>query len=139
MEAEKADYAIARTSRLLGVSTSGFYAWRKRQVEGPGQQARARRELDAKVRKVHKESDEVYGVPRVTAQLGREGTQMNEKTVAASMRRQGLEGVSPRRFRPVTTIPGGGDPSHSRPGESQVGSGPDQCRVDYGYNLPAHA
>lgn len=31
---------------------------------------------------------------------------MNRKTVAQSMRRQGLEGVSPRRFRPVTTIPG---------------------------------
>ena len=106
MEAEKADYAIARTSRLLGVSTSGFYAWRKRRAEGPGRQARARRELDAKVRRVHMESDEVYGAPRVTAQLGREGTGVNEKTVAASMRRQGLEGVSPRRFRPVTTIPG---------------------------------
>lgn len=52
------------------------------------------------------ESDEVYGAPRVHAQLAREGTQVDVKTVARSMARQGLEGISPKKFTPVTTLPG---------------------------------
>ena len=59
-----------------------------------------------KVRKVFAESDDVYGAPRVHAQLAGEGTFVDRKTVAKSMLRQGLEGVSPKKFTPVTTIPG---------------------------------
>lgn len=106
MEAEKANYRVTRMARLLGVSASGFYAWRKRRQEGPSKRARARRDLDGRVCEVHAGSDDVYGAPRVKAQLEREGVSVNVKTVAKSMRRQGLEGISPRRFRPVTTIPG---------------------------------
>lgn len=106
MEAEKAHYRIARMARLLKVSASGFYAWRKRRAAGPARRAQQQRDLDVKVRAVHKESDETYGAPRVTAQLGREGVGVNVKTVARSMSRQGLEGISPRRFKPVTTIAG---------------------------------
>lgn len=113
MEAEKANYRIARMARLLDVSTSGFYAWRRRKLTGPSTRAVASGDLDTHVRHVHSDSDGVYGAPRVTAQLAREGVRVNEKTVAASMRRQGLEGISPCRFKPVTTIPG--VPTHHIP------------------------
>mgnify|MGYP000247539658 FL=1 len=59
-----------------------------------------------KVRKVFAESDDVDGAPRVHAQLAREGTFVDRKTIAKSMLRQGLEGISPKKFTPVTTIPG---------------------------------
>jgi len=42
----------------------------------------------------------------VAAQLAFEGSPADPKTVAASMRRQGIEGISPGRFTPVTTIQG---------------------------------
>ena len=106
MHAEKHNHQVTRMARLLGVSASGYYAWVVRGAKAFGLRKQRQRVIDAKVRKVHAESDDVYGAPRVTAQLGREGVRVNKKTVAASMRRQGLEGISPAMFTPVTTLAG---------------------------------
>ncbi|SMY03154.1 Transposase InsO and inactivated derivatives [Brevibacterium antiquum] len=106
MDSEKAHYAIRRMARLLEVTKSGYYAWKKHRQTGPSKRARAQRSLDGQVAEIHADSDGVYGAPRVAAQLARQGVSADEKTVAASLRRQGLEGISPRRFRPVTTLPG---------------------------------
>lgn len=91
-------------ARLLEVSRSGFYAWTNRQNRQPGPRRLAREALDAQVRQVFTESDEVYGAPRVHAQLATEGVVVDVKTVARSMARQGLVGISPKKFIPVTTI-----------------------------------
>ena len=93
-------------ARLLGVSRSGYYAWAARCAAGPGPQAVSRAQIDQAVRTAHELSDRVDGAPRITAALAREGLVVDQKTVAASMRRQGLEGISPRKWAPVTTIPG---------------------------------
>lgn len=106
MAQEKANYEVTRMTRLLNVSRSGFYAWAARQATGPSPRCRERDDLDAKVRTVFAESDNVYGAPRVHAQLAREGTHVDVKTVARSMVRQGLAGISPKKFSPVTTLPG---------------------------------
>lgn len=106
MRAEKGNFSIKRMARLLNVSTSGYYTWCERQALGPSPRAVAQRERDEKIAEVFTDSYRTYGAPRVAAQLGREGVSVDRKTVAASMRRQGIEGISPRKFRPVTTIPG---------------------------------
>jgi putative transposase len=106
MHALKDEFALTRMAVLFQVSKSGYYVWRQRQTSGPSPRVAAQRERDAKVAKVFKESNQIYGAPRVAAQLAREGSPADQKTVAASMRRQGIEGISPRRFTPVTTIPG---------------------------------
>ena len=93
-------------ARLLHVSRSGYYRWVATLKQEPSQRAKAEQVLDAKVRKTHEDSDQVYGAPRIAHQLAQEGMHVNVKTVAKSMRRQGLEGISPRSFKPVTTIQG---------------------------------
>lgn len=113
MAQEKANFEVRRMARLLRVSRSGYYRWASRRDAGPGPQARRRAVLDERVRGYYAASDQVYGAPRITADLHDAGVQVNQKTVAASMRRQGLEGISPRMFTPVTTIPG--VPSHRIP------------------------
>ncbi len=104
IEAEKASYPIKRMCELLEVSRSGFYKWRTSRDSGPTPTARRRAELDVKVAEFHAASDGVYGAPRILADLRADGERVARKTVAASLRRQGLAGICPRRFTPATTV-----------------------------------
>ena len=52
--------------RLLGVSSSGYYAWAKREVS---QRARSDAILLAEIRAAH-----AYGAPRIHAELAAKGT-----------------------------------------------------------------
>jgi transposase InsO family protein len=90
--------------RLLEVSRSGFYKWRASQAAGPSAAAVRRADLDAAVAAAHCASDGVYGAPRILADLREKGRTVSRKTVAASLVRQGLHGISPRSFAPATTV-----------------------------------
>src|ERR1700712_4441646 len=104
INAEKTNYTITKMISLLDVSRSGYYKWAAAQGAGPSPAAVRRTVLDAKVAAFHKASDDVYGAPRILADLREGGDFVSRKTVAASMRRQRLHGISPRKFTPVTTI-----------------------------------
>ena len=104
IEAEKATYPVKRMCDLLEVSRSGFYKWRTSRDGRPSPAQRRRADLDAKVADFHRASDGVYGAPRILADLRAEGERVSRKTVAASLRRQGLAGICPRRFAPATTV-----------------------------------
>lgn len=79
----------------------GFYKWRVSCDRGPTPTQQRRAALDAKIAAFHKAFDGVYGAPRVLADLREDGEQVSRKTVAASLRRQGLAGISPRTFAPA--------------------------------------
>ena len=104
MDSEKANYEVTRMARLLGVTRQGYYAWRTQRQAGPGPRAQRRDEIDQAVRETFHASDDVYGAPRIARELAANGVAVDRKTVAASMRRQGLEGISPAMFTPVTTV-----------------------------------
>lgn len=94
-------------SRLLEVSRSGYYKWHKVQavrLRGENQRQRFLDRLDVLIHEIWEESDEVYGAPRITAELAEKDIMVNRKTVAKRMRVMGIEGISPRAFVPVTTI-----------------------------------
>lgn len=101
---QRTDHGVphAVACRALDVSESWFYKWRDRPPT-PAQQRRA--ELDAKVREVFEHSGGnpgTYGSPRVHAELRDQGWIVTEKTVAASMARQGLVARPKKRFRCLT-------------------------------------
>ena len=100
IEAEKATYTVRRMCELLEVSRSGFYKWRKTRDAGPSPAQRRRAEMDAKVAAFHEASDGVYGAPRILADLREDGETVSRKTVAASLRRQGLAGICARADSP---------------------------------------
>jgi len=101
MLAEKSNFTVARMARLLGVSRSGFYAWCRRT---PSQQAIRRERIEQKVAWFHGASDEVSGSPKILADLRDDGEVISRKTVAKVMRRLGLRGICPKRWRTTTIV-----------------------------------
>ena len=101
MHAEKSNFTIARMARLLEVSRSGFYAWLTRE---PPQRALRAERIEAKIAWFHGESDEVSGAPRILVDLREDGEIISRKTVAKTMRRLGLRGICPRRWRTTTIV-----------------------------------
>ncbi|MGW7009014.1 IS3 family transposase [Streptomyces sp. NPDC054933] len=97
-------YGVKRLCTILGIARSSFYYWRRTSPERAARQM-ADAQLAARIRRVHRDSDGTYGVPRITAELRDGGGQaVNHKRVARIMRTIGLAGVRLRR-RHCTTIP----------------------------------
>lgn len=99
VEREKATYAVTRLCRVLEVSTSGYYAWRRRQVSRRVQEDRR---LSSQIVTIHQASHGTYGAPRIHAELMAAGVSCGRKRVARLMRAAGIVGCH-RRRRVVTT------------------------------------
>jgi transposase InsO family protein len=101
MLVEKSNYSVARMARLLEVSRSGFYAWCQR---APSPRAIRAERIEQKIGWFHGESDEVSGSPRILADLREDGETISRKTVAKMMRKLGLRGICPKRWRTTTLV-----------------------------------
>ena len=100
MKAHQAHYPVATMCRLLGVSTSGYYGWQRRE---PSARWRVDQKLMVRITTIHRQSHDTYGAPRIHAELAAEGVRVGRKRVARLMRSTGLVGIS-RRKRPKTTL-----------------------------------
>ncbi len=100
MSAHQAIYPIRTMARVLKVSASGYYAWRKRPASA---RAAADTDLTRRIRTIHARSHGTYGAPRIRAELRAEGVVLGQKRVARLMRNASLTGVSRRRNAPTTT------------------------------------
>ena len=99
VDAEKATYPVSVLCEVLGISTSGFYAWKKRPA--PKRAAEDAR-LAAEVAGAHKRSHGIYGSPRVHRVLRDRGLHVGRKRVERLMRQNGLQGLRKRRFVATT-------------------------------------
>lgn len=97
IEKHRAESSIKAMCRVLRIARSGWYAWcQRRHQPGPRQQFRLT--CDAAVRQAFTEAKQRYGAPRLAAEL----PEYNIKTIAASLRRQGLQAKAARKFSPVS-------------------------------------
>lgn len=106
IDAKKADFPVDVLCDVLGVSRSGFYAWRGRPVSP---RVEADRELLEQVRTLHKRSRCTYGSPRIHRDLRANGQRVSRKRVERVMRLGGLQTKQKRRFRKTT------DSKHNQP------------------------
>ena len=90
-------FPIRMMCRLLRVSASGYYL---RQTRPKSRRARANEELVQAIRRIHRESGEVYGSPKIWKELQEHGQACGRHRVARLMKQEGLQGIpSKKRWR----------------------------------------
>ena len=81
--------------RVLEVSKSGYYDWLDRPES---MRAKRHRYLLTRIRQAHIESRELYGAPRVHAELVDQGEQVGKNTIAYLMHRERIQSKVHKRF-----------------------------------------
>lgn len=92
--------------RVLQVSLSGYYAWRKRPRSA---RCGRRNRLLTAIREIHRKSRQTYGSPRIHAALKSSEVGCCENTVARLMRENQLKAKTKRKYKATT------DSSHGLP------------------------
>ncbi len=105
----KTEHSVQSLCETLVVSSSGYYQWRLRQAE-PCRRKMEDRELKVQIARIHEQSRQTYGSPRVHLDLRQQGRRHGRKRVARLMRDHGWQGVVRRRWRVCTT-----DSNHDQP------------------------
>ncbi len=106
IHAEKAVFPVLVLCEVLGVSTSGYYAWiRRPRSRRAAEDAR----LGAAIAASHARSRRTYGRPRILADLRAQGERVSGKRVARLMRQRGLASIRRPRFTATT------DSQHKQP------------------------
>ena len=95
----KKDFPVQRLCQVLGVSQSGYFAWRARP---PSRRQRADMVLLAHVRSAFALSNGTYGSPRMACELRDQGLAVGRRRTARLMRDNGLRARQKRRFKRTT-------------------------------------
>ena len=85
--------------KILEVSRSGYYSWLTRK---PSERAITSTQLLDQIRKIHKQSRQTYGAPRIAAELNSSNFQASRPRVARIMKHYGIRSKTVKKFR-VTT------------------------------------
>lgn len=94
---------------ILKVSTSGYYAFLKRQTQEETDRQKRDREIIERIHFHFFDNMRCYGSPRIHTLLQREGYEISERTVGKRMQKYGLK-ASSALFKTPTT-----DSDHDRP------------------------
>jgi transposase InsO family protein len=94
------EFEITVMCRVLAVSRSGYYAWRKRPTSA---RKMADQELSQQIKQIHQQSRQTYGSPRIQVELAENGVNCSPKRVARLMREEELSAKQSRKFRVTTT------------------------------------
>ena len=91
---------VSGVLRILGVSRSGYIAFKKRL---PSDMSKRKESIKEKIKQIHDESYQNYGAPKITHILQKAGESISEKTVGNYMREMGIKAQYIKPYI-VTTI-----------------------------------
>lgn len=99
--------AVEKMCKVLKVSSSGYYYWRKHPV---GARQLKQTQLLADIRRIHTQSQSRYGSPRITDELRERGVKASRNRVARLMHKAAIRSIMYKKYRVQTT-----DSSHHYP------------------------
>lgn len=89
------DHDVRTLCRALGVSPSGYYAWRKRR---PGARAQDDQRLLERIQQLHQDTHEAYGTQRIWHALRQEGETCGRHRVCRLRRANAIQSRRRRRY-----------------------------------------
>jgi putative transposase len=84
----------------LGVSKSGYYDWLNRPIS---EQAKRKKKLTKVVKQIHDQSHGIYGSPKITDQLEKQGYVVSGRTVQRIMKDLSIKSRAVKKFKVQTT------------------------------------
>ena len=106
IEGYRGQFSVSAMCRVLEVSSSGYYAWRKQDERRRKREDRA---LTLEIKRIHQESKRTYGSPRIHQELRAMGLSCSRKRVVRLMQENDLRAKQKKRFKATT------DSGHSHP------------------------
>lgn len=85
---EKRRFSVSGILKRLGVSRSGYLAWKK---HIPSDTQLQREKIKAKIQNIYDASHQNYGAPKITAELQKSGEHIAQKTAGNYMHQWGSE------------------------------------------------
>lgn len=99
VENHREAFPVRRMCKMLAVSPSGYYAWRRRPIS---ELKMANEKLVETIKEIHVEFQGKYGSPRIYQELQARNIPCSENRVARLMRKNGIQAKHKQQFR-VTT------------------------------------
>jgi putative transposase len=101
--AHRTQHPVSRLCEVLDISSSGFYDWLDRP---PSARAVRHQALLKRIRHVHVGSRQLYGSPKVHAELRKQGERVGRNTVAQLMQKHGICSKVSQRYVVTTESKG---------------------------------
>ena len=92
-------YPVATMCRMLGVSESGYHAWRKRP---PSSRSRENARLEVEIKAAHERTRQTYGPERLQADLADNGIHVGVHRIKRIRKQLGLRCKQKRKFKATT-------------------------------------
>lgn len=99
-EDKRRSVSVSGVLKHLCVSKNGYYAWIKR---SPSKRELRKFDLQKKILKIYEESRQIYGAPKITRELRKNGDKVAERTVTRYMHDMGIHAWYRRPYT-VTTV-----------------------------------
>ena len=123
IEEHRQTYGLAQSCAVLGVSVSGYHAWKRGGT--PDRKRLTDAQMLALIEAIHRELKGAYGSPRMVRELRARGFPASKERVERVMRGNGIRARHKRRYKATTdskhALAGGAEPA----GQGLCASGPE--------------